>query len=147
MNVIIVVEKHFVIKCRLVASDKKRPQAPLRGARDWNPEKVFGLREELESASGNEPQDLNVDVGSMTLLCHTAHIIEEQKKPTKRMTARLLVDQTTLVEFQIDTGATCNVLREGDLPQSLQVDKNGETTLASDNSTTGKTQGVCLEFH
>ena len=62
------------------------------------------------------------------------------------MTARLLVDQTTLVEFQIDTGATCNVLREGDLPQSLQVDKNGETTLASYNGTTGKTQGVCLEY-
>ena len=57
-------------------------------------------------------------VDSTVLSTKDQHRSRDQHKPI-HATMRVKGDKT--VRFQVDTGATCNVLREKDLPESVQI--------------------------
>ena len=59
----------------------------------------------------------------------------------KQIYARLVVFDRC-IRFQVDTGTTCNVLREADLPLDVQITRPGKV-LSFYDGTTAKAVGTC----
>ena len=54
-----------------------------------------------------------------------------------------MVEESRLVPFQVDTGATCNILRLCDMPPEAEINTDEPSTLAYYNGTHSKALGAC----
>ena len=63
--------------------------------------------------------------------------------PSRQIFSTMTVSGNRLVQFQIDTGATCNLILKRDLPENTAVDRGGKKTLHFYNGAKSPTLGTC----
>ena len=68
---------------------------------------------------------------------------QETDSLKRRIVARLVVEESRLVPFQVDTGATCNILRLCDMSPEAEIHTDEPSTLAYYNGTHSKALGAC----
>ena len=66
-----------------------------------------------------------------------------QCAPRKKLVTKMNVNGHTSVVFQIDTGATCNILRADDTPSSVEVDRSERPSLCFFNDSKTTALGIC----
>ena len=63
--------------------------------------------------------------------------------PSRQIFSTMTVSGNRLVQFQIDTGATCNLILKRVLPENTAIDRGGKKTLHFYNGAKSPTLGTC----
>ena len=64
-------------------------------------------------------------------------------RPSRQIFSTITVSGNRNVQFQIDTGATCNLILKRDLPESIAVDESNKKTLHFYNGAKSSTLRTC----
>ena len=72
------------------------------------------------------------------------NILKVDSRPSKQLYAWVKIKPgSTRIKFQVDTGATCNLIRRSDLPNAVRINKSEKTTLHYYNGTKNESLGSC----
>ena len=114
---------HYSKKCRFRDSSSRKPRRYVRALVD----------DECEDTSSDTESDEDI-----------LQVTSSKSEPQRKIFAKMLVGTNSecSVRFQVDSGATCNVISALDLPLGTQL-KPTNTQLTAYGSTKIKTKGKC----
>ena len=72
------------------------------------------------------------------------NILKVDSRPSKQLHAWVKIKPgSTRIKFQVDTCATCNLIRRSDLPNAVRINKSEKTALHYYNGTKNESLGSC----
>ena len=135
-------ENHFRVMCRARQNNKPELQRDSKRLRHSSVHFMDGGTDTMPLAVEHDRAEV-LTVSEFNEYVYGTQESCSQRPRNKLFTTMRIVDGGGSIRFQIDTGATCCVIRQQDLPPGVEIRPGGKTRLSFYNGSSADSLGTC----